>query len=130
MGLLPSQEAELHASAVIGAANEVHNVLGPGYKKPVYREAFRDELASRGVPFLLNPVLSVCYKGRVVGEEKLDFLVGHDVLIDVFDDEYEPMQAFKMRSRLVATKMCMGMLINFNVPEMVFGIRRIWPKAA
>lgn len=64
------------AKAVIGAAFEVHSVLGPRYLEGVYEEALALELKLRSIPFERQKKLSVGYKGHPVGEGRLDLLVG------------------------------------------------------
>ena len=74
-------EVEELAHAVIGAAIEVHRVLGPGLAEAVYEEALCIELDIRGIPFARQPVVTVSYKGRAVGESKLDLLVGNMLVV-------------------------------------------------
>lgn len=122
----PMKVADLHAQVVIGAAGEVHSLLGPGYRQDVYEEALCDEMALRGVPFLRHPILAVQYKGRRVGQQELDLLVGDGLIVDLFAvPELQPMDTTKMRSYLRATKMALGLLINFSVPDLNYGIKRI-----
>jgi len=124
----PTKQAELHAHAVIAAAGEVHRVLGPGYDKEVYREAMTDELCLRGVPHRTNPVLEIRYKGRAIGEQHLDLLVGNEVLVDVLACEYlRPIDTANMASHLRATHLFLGLLINFKVEELLYGIKRVRP---
>lgn len=61
------------SGSVIGAAIEVHKQLGPGYLELVYEEALDVELTIRGVPFVRQAPVSVIYKGKPVGEGRLDF---------------------------------------------------------
>jgi hypothetical protein len=52
--------------AIIGAAMEVHKQLGYGFLEAVYQEALAIELASRQIPFVKEPELSVTYKHRAL----------------------------------------------------------------
>ena len=54
--------------AVIGAAIEVHRVLGAGFLESVYEEALAIELELRGIRFSRQKVVAVAYKGRKIGE--------------------------------------------------------------
>ncbi|NEU74941.1 GxxExxY protein [Hassallia byssoidea VB512170] len=65
---------------VIGAAIEVHRLLGPGFLEEVYHKALKVEFEMRGIPHKSKHPVAVNYKGRPIGEGQLDFLVG-DVLI-------------------------------------------------
>ena len=61
---------------VIDAALEVHRVLGPGFLETVYEEALCMEFHERGISFARQPFVAISYKGKVVGEGRLDLLVG------------------------------------------------------
>lgn len=50
--------------AVMGAAMEVHRVLGPGFLEPVYQEALQFELSDRAIPFAADQLLPIAYKAR------------------------------------------------------------------
>ena len=74
----PSVEADKLAHEVIGASIEVHRELGPGYIEGIYEEALCIELELRGLPFERQVSKQVFYKGRRVGEGRLDLVVGGD----------------------------------------------------
>jgi len=63
-----SEEIEGYSNAVIGAAIEVHRMLGPGFAESVYEEALCIELSLRQIPFSRQHVIKIGYKGRTVGE--------------------------------------------------------------
>ena len=52
--------------AIVGAAMEVHRVLGPGFLERVYQEAMQLELGVRGVPFEAERAIEIDYKGRLL----------------------------------------------------------------
>jgi len=66
--------------AVIGAAIEVHNVLGPGFLESVYQTALSYELEIRGLPFHEQYRLQVGYKDIIAGEYRADFIVDNKVI--------------------------------------------------
>ena len=76
----PSAELDDLAHRVIGAAIEVHRLLGPGFLESVYEEALCVELALHDIPFARQVPIGVRYKGEQVGEARLDLLV-HDSLV-------------------------------------------------
>lgn len=121
----PFKAADLHAAALVDAANEVHRLLGPGYERDLYEEALCDEMLYRGMPFERHPKLAVEYKGRRVGIQELDLIIGNEVLVDLMSDSIDPIHTQQMISYLRASKRVMGILLNFNVPEMLFGIRQV-----
>ncbi|MBI3976872.1 MAG: GxxExxY protein [Chloroflexi bacterium] len=112
--------------AVIGAAIEVHRVLGPGYLESVYEEAICVELQLRGVPFVRQVAMDVSYKGHAVGEGRLDLLVGGHLIVELKAVEaLAPIHTAQVISYLKATGHHLGLLINFNVLVLRQGIRRV-----
>src|SRR5512134_2947555 len=79
----PGAKLDQLAHAVIGAAIEVHRLLGPGYVEAVYEEALCVELRLRGIPFMRQVTVPVDYKGHPVGEGRLDLLVGDLLVVEL-----------------------------------------------
>jgi GxxExxY protein len=78
---------------VIGAAMEVHRLPGPGYLESTYQGALAHELRLRSIPFEREKVIRVTYKGRLVGEHRLDFLIDGRVVVELkavseFDESF------------------------------------------
>jgi len=120
------EKVEQLAYEVIGAAIEVHRVLGPGFLESVYQEALRVELQLRRIAFISQAVVAVNYKGAKVGEGKLDFLVGNQLVIELKAVEnLAPIHTAQVLSYLKMTDHQLGLLINFNVSILKDGIRRI-----
>jgi GxxExxY protein len=69
--------------AIIGAAMEVHKVLGPGFLESVYEEALAHEFDLRGIPYQRQARLAVRYKEIVAGEFRADFLVDSKVVVEL-----------------------------------------------
>ena len=122
----PSEEADQLAHAVIGAALEVHRVLGPGFLESVYEEALCVELGLRGIPFVRQAPVAVDYKGHMVGEARLDILAGGVVVVELKAVEaLAPIHSAQAISYLKTTGHQLALLINFNVPLLKQGIKRI-----
>ncbi len=122
----PSEEVDKLAYAVIGAAIEVHRVLGAGFLESVYQEALDIELQLRKIPFVSQKIVAVNYKGSKVGEGKLDFLVGSNLVVELKAVEnLAPIHTAQVLSYLKMTSYPLGLLINFNVPILKQGIKRI-----
>lgn len=122
----PSAELDRLAHAVIGAAIEVHRVLGPGFLESVYEEALCVELKLSGIPYERQAVVAVDYKGHAVGESRLDLLIGGALIVELKAvDALAPIHSAQLISYLKATGRPLGLLINFNVPTLKEGIRRI-----
>jgi GxxExxY protein len=120
------EDVERLASRVIGAALEVHSQLGPGFIESVYEEALCVELEMRGVPFVRQATISLNYKGRLVGEGRLDLLVGEILVVELKAVEaLTPVHTAQVLSYLKITGLQLGLLVNFNVASLRQGIRRI-----
>lgn len=112
--------------AVIGAAIEVHRALGPGFLESVYEEALCMELYERAIPFQRQPEIAVRYKGREVGTGRADLIVREAVIVELKAVEaLAPIHTAQLLSYLRVTGHPLGLLINFNVPVLRDGVRRI-----
>ncbi len=122
----PSEEVDGLAYAVIGAAIEVHRMLGPGFLEEVYHKALKVEFEIRGIPHKSKHPVVVNYKGRPIGEGQLDFLVGDVLIIELKAvQNLAPIHEAQVMSYLKMTKHPLALLINFNVPILKQGIKRI-----
>lgn len=122
----PSKELDELANSVIGAAIEVHRHLGPGYLESVYEEALGIELSERKIAFQRQHPVSVVYKGKTVGEGKLDLLVANLLVVELKAVEaLLPVHKAQVISYLKATQLHLGLLINFNVSVLRDGLQRI-----
>jgi GxxExxY protein len=114
------------AFRVFGAALEVHRALGPGFLESVYEESLAVELACRGIPFERQFPVVVEYKGRHVGEGRLDFLIDRKVVVELKAvDQLGEYHTAQVLSYLRATGCRLGLLINFNAVLLRAGMRRV-----
>jgi GxxExxY protein len=91
----------------------------------VYESALCVELTLREIPFTRQPTLIVDYKGRRVGEARLDLLVQGRLLVELKATEaIAPIHLAQVLSYLKIARLRLGLLINFNVPELRSGIKR------
>jgi GxxExxY protein len=122
----PSQRADKLAHQVIGAAIEVHRILGPGYLESVYEEALAIEFELRGIPFMRQKQLIVEYKSKIAGESRFDFLVGGELIVELKAiDRIHPIHPAIVISYLKMTRLELGLIINFNVIQLKDGIKRV-----
>ena len=111
---------------VIGAAIEVHRVLGPGYMESVYEEALAVEMRAAGIAFERQKPVSVSYKGHEVGQGRLDFSVAAKLVLELKAvDKLGPIHRAQMISYLKATGCRLGLVINFNDKTLRDGIMRV-----
>jgi GxxExxY protein len=111
---------------IIGAAIEVHRVLGPGLLESAYEECLCHELRLRGVAFERQRPLPVAYKGiKFDCGYRLDLLVADAVVVEIKAVEsIAPIHEAQLLTYLKLGSWKLGLLINFNVPVLKDGIRR------
>jgi GxxExxY protein len=120
------QAVEALARNVIGAAIEVHRVLGPGLPESVYRKALSHELKLRGTEHTWETPIPVLYKGVLVGEGRMDVLVQKCIVLELKTVEsLNDVHQAQLIAYLQASQLRLGFLINYNVAVMRDGIRRI-----
>lgn len=114
------------AYQVIGAAIEVHRALGPGYLESVYEEAMCVELELRQIAFKRQYPIAISYKGRVVGEGRIDLWIEESLIVELKAiEELLPIHKAQVISYLNALDCPLGLLINFREQTLKQGIRRI-----
>lgn len=125
----PSREVDERAHAVIGAAIEVHRHLGPGHLELMYRRALAIEMRLRGIPFAVEAPASLSYKGEDIGEFRIDLLVGEALIVELKAVEtLASIHVVQVLSYLEVTGLELGLLLNFNVPTLIQGIKRVVPR--
>lgn len=124
--LEPDPELNRVTNAIIGAAIEVHREVGPGQLESAYEEAMAIEMTLRGIGFRRQLEVELTYKGHVIGKGRLDFLVEGKVILDLKAvQQLAPIHTSQMVSYLSMTGYPLGLIINFNVPALRHGIKRI-----
>jgi GxxExxY protein len=122
----PQTKMDTLERAVIGAAIEVHRMLGPGYLESVYEEGLAMELALRGISFERQKMISINYKGINIGEGRLDFLIDGKLIVELKSVEgLAPIHTAQVLSYLKTTGHEVALLINFNVTTLKNGLRHI-----
>jgi GxxExxY protein len=100
---------------LIGAAFEVHNILGFGFLEKVYQRAMQVELQSRGVKVELEPKIHVQFKGIIVGDYAADLLVADKIIVELkTDTTYQSAHEAQLLNELRGTGIKLGYLINFG----------------
>lgn len=111
---------------IIGAAIEVHRLLGPGLLESIYEEALCHELELRGLAAERQVEVAVIDKGIVIQGQKLDMLVEKEVVVELKTVSKLPEVAIAQTlSYLKATGLKRALLINFGESRLVDGIKRI-----
>ena len=123
----PIPEAlNLLTARIIGCAIQVHRTLGPGLLENAYEIAFCIELTKEGLQFLRQVPCPVEYDGHPIGAYRLDVLVENAVVVEVKSvTMFERVSLAQMLTYLRATGCRLGLIINFNVPILSEGVRRV-----
>jgi GxxExxY protein len=107
------------AGAIIGAAQEVHRVLGTGFLESVYEEALAHELRLQGLQVQRQVQVPIFYKEVSVGKHVLDLLVDDKVIVELKAvSEVAEVHTAIVLSYLAATKLEVALLINFGKPSL------------
>jgi GxxExxY protein len=112
---------------IIGAAIEVHRHLGPGLLESVYQTCLAKELSLAGLAFEQQKQLPVEYKGlKLECGYRLDFLVERIVVVELKTvDSLLPVHESQLLTYLKLSGCKTGLLLNFNVPVLKSGIKRM-----
>ena len=112
---------------IIGACIEVHKALGAGLLESAYGMCLERELTVRGMPFEKEHPVNLEYKGvRIDCAYRVDFIVGGLVVLELKAiQEILPIHHAQILTYLRLLKLRLGMLINFNVPVLKDGIKRV-----
>ena len=112
---------------IIGAALEVHNVLGNGFQEVIYQRALAIEMEERGLSFLREHEIPIYYKNRNIGTRRVDFFVEDKVMVEIKAViQTEDVHLAQAINYLEAYKMEIGLLINFGSKSLEF--KRVMKK--
>ena len=105
--------------AIIGAAMEVHRLLGPSFLEAVYQAALEYELALRGIPFEAQKRLAVTYKGRLVGDYVADIVVDGQIILELKAiSTLTKAHEAQAHNYLAATGLRLAILLNFGAKSL------------
>jgi GxxExxY protein len=115
--MVPAKDFTLQpvTAQLIGAAFEVHNVLGYGFLERVYQRAMQVELQSRGIKVELEPQIKVRFKGVIVSDYAADLFVADKIIVELKTDPvYQSLHEAQLLNELRGTEIRLGFLINFG----------------
>lgn len=112
---------------IIGAAIEVHRVLGPGLLESVYEMCLKEELSRMGLSVKSQLEFPIIYKGKSLEKTfRIDLLVEDSIIIELKAvEQIQPVHEVQLLTYLRLTDKRLGLLINFNVPVLRKGICRV-----
>ncbi len=111
---------------IIGAAIEVHRILGPGLLESIYEKALCHEFSQRGIHFEKQVPIEIVYKAHVIHGQRIDLLVEKEVIVEIKALQNLPEVATaQVLSYLKASRLKRGLLINFGERKLIDGVKRI-----
>ena len=117
---------DIASKEIIGAAIEVHRALGPGLLESAYEECLAYELTQRGLFVERQKPVPVIYKEvHLKCGFRIDLLVNNSVIIELKATEgIFPVAEAQLLTYMRFTNIDIGLIINFNVTVLKYGIRR------
>ncbi len=123
-------EFEQLTGEIIGAAIEVHRVLGPGLLESAYEECLAWELNRKGLRVTRQACIPVRYKELKIEEGyRVDMVINEAVILELkCIDSFQPIHTAQVLTYLKMTNLRLGLLLNFKVDVMRNGIKRVVNK--
>lgn len=122
-----SYQNESIAKEIVDIAFKIHKELGRGLLESVYEKCFCYELDVRGLKYSRQQCVEIVYNGLVLGDGlRIDILVNNEIIIELKAQEtFHPVWEAQLLSYLKLSKKRLGFLMNFHVPLIKSGIKRI-----
>ena len=111
---------------MIGCCITVHRKLGPGLLESTCARAVCIELHAAEIPFEAEKHIAVIYRGQLLCHHRLDLVVANQVVVEIKSvDRLAPVHQAQLLNYLRVSGLRVGLLVNFNVPVLQDGIKRI-----
>lgn len=127
---MTEQEINILSGKILDSAIEVHRHIGPGLIESVYELCLCKEFDLRKIKYQRQVRVPVKYKGELVKSDlRIDVLVEKEIVVELKSVEImHPVFASQLLSYLRLADKRLGLLINFNVPKLIDGFKRIVNK--
>ena len=115
------------ASQIVEIAITIHRFLGPGLLESIYEKCFCYELTKRKIPFVKQKCTELIYDNVIIDEGlRIDIMVDDLIVIELkAQEEYHPVWEAQLLSYLRLTNKRLGYILNFHVPLMKEGLKRM-----
>ena len=115
---------------IIGCAIDVHKTLGPGLLESAYQQCLEISLRKRGLSFEAERRIPLIYENYLVPDAyRLDLIIEGKVIVEIKSVQtLLPIFRSQLLTYLRITRLRLGLLLNFNVPSLPEGIRRVVNK--
>ena len=113
-------------SKIISCCLEIHSFFAPGLLESIYEDALTREFEIQDIAFERQKSIELNYKGRIIGNHRIDFLVEDEVVVEL--KAVEAINNIYLAQLITYLKVMdkrVGLLINFNVEKLQKGIKRI-----
>lgn len=122
-----SEREQWLAAQIIDMAISIHKVLGPGLLESIYEKCFCYELSKRDISFERQKIVKLKYDQLIIDEGlRIDILVDNLVVVELKAQEYyHPVWEAQVLSYLKLANKRLGYILNFNMPTMKEGIKRM-----
>jgi GxxExxY protein len=122
-----SETEEFVGKEIVDIAYRIHSSLGPGLLESVYEKCFAHELFLRDIPFNRQKPVPIYYNDLKIDDGlRLDLVVADCVIIELKAQQlYHPVWNAQMLSYLKLSNIRLGFIVNFHVPLIKEGIKRI-----
>ncbi len=106
---------------IIGSSMKVHSALGNGFQEVIYQRALEIEMLDAGVNFVREFSMPIYYKGKNIGERRVDFFVEEKIMVELKAlIQLEKVHLAQAKNYLEAYNMQVGLLINFGSISLEF----------
>ena len=110
---------------ILAAAVDVHTELGPGFLESIYENALHVAPRHNGIVYETQKDITIFFRGEKVGTHRLDLVAERQIVVEIKAIKaLEDIHFAQLKSYLKATKLHVGLLINFNVRHLREGISR------
>jgi GxxExxY protein len=112
---------------LMNTAISIHKILGPGLLESIYEKCFCYELSKRNISFTRQQPVPIVYHNMLIDESlKIDFVIEDLIIVELKAREiHNPVWEAQLLSYLKLTGKRLGYIMNFHVPLMKDGIKRM-----
>ena len=124
--MVPKDERDPLTERIIECAIDVHKHLGAGLLESPYQAALCIALTEAGLAWEREKSFPAVYRGHKVGDYRPDLIVEAQVVVEIKSvARYDPVFLAQMLTYLRITGLQVGLILNFNRPRLVDGIKRV-----
>ena len=121
-----SDDLESLLTEIIGLCIDVHRELGPGLSERVYAQACSAELEARSISYESEYSVPIRYKGKLLCHQRIDLLIDRRLVVELKCVEaIHKVHISQTPTYLRLTGAKAGLIVNFNVELLRYGIRRV-----